>query len=330
MDLETVIIFDVIVETTPENLSNWLLSETYSKPTTGMDAEAIKRLPFPVVSVSDTDTGEQVEFVVMEGKVLSPQPGCPHTRFILNMIKVKENWGPRIINKAVSIEIRELTPQRVQVVGKCLIPFKKPMRIMLENLLRNFLLINNGWTEKVYYHAYRKITRANMEATFMDFNRFETCKFKYPLLSVEFSIDSNDNIEFGLLGHLKHQVEAVMFGRVEITRYEENPCVRGICYLPQYEWASSYFKDLAKHLEIDIWEESESKKKRHKYPPGRPRNKNDDWASEQIYTEKRKPVDVYLEWLERIGERASTLANPHDSFYKAISPKRREKIEKTD
>ncbi len=55
---------------------------------------------------------------------------------------------------------------------------------------------------------------------------------------------------------------------------------------------------------------------------GRPRNAEDDWALAEVRTKRRKPEDVYPEWLTMIGERARILDDPHDSFNKAISLKR--------
>ena len=56
--------------------------------------------------------------------------------------------------------------------------------------------------------------------------------------------------------------------------------------------------------------------------PGRPRNLDDDWAFEQVRELGKDKNKIYQEWLERIGERAQLLANPRDSFNKAISMKR--------
>jgi hypothetical protein len=62
---------------------------------------------------------------------------------------------------------------------------------------------------------------------------------------------------------------------------------------------------------------------------GRPRNADDDWARTEVREKFRQPEDVFPEWLKRIGDRAETLADPRDSFYKAIRP-RRNKGEKTE
>jgi len=56
---------------------------------------------------------------------------------------------------------------------------------------------------------------------------------------------------------------------------------------------------------------------------GRPRYADDEWAYEQVNNEGRDPAEVYREWLERIGKRAERLADPHDSFKKAIRPRGR-------
>ena len=63
---------------------------------------------------------------------------------------------------------------------------------------------------------------------------------------------------------------------------------------------------------------------------GRDRDAVNDWAYEQVRIMNRRPKDVYPEWLVRIGKRANTLADPRDSFNKAIKPGRLKKTEKTD
>lgn len=55
---------------------------------------------------------------------------------------------------------------------------------------------------------------------------------------------------------------------------------------------------------------------------GRPRNANDDWAYEQVRVLGRDKHTVYNEWLEKIGDRRTSLSSPKDSFNKAVSPKR--------
>jgi hypothetical protein len=54
---------------------------------------------------------------------------------------------------------------------------------------------------------------------------------------------------------------------------------------------------------------------------GRPRNPDDDWAYEQVRVKRRNREEVYREWLERIGDRATSLADRRDSFNKAIKPR---------
>ncbi|RPH75941.1 hypothetical protein EHM76_00420 [bacterium] len=56
--------------------------------------------------------------------------------------------------------------------------------------------------------------------------------------------------------------------------------------------------------------------------PGRPRNVDDDWALDQVRQYGRNHGEVYKEWLGRIGDGANALADPEDSFEKAISLKR--------
>lgn len=56
---------------------------------------------------------------------------------------------------------------------------------------------------------------------------------------------------------------------------------------------------------------------------GRPRIADDDWAFYQVHFLKRPADEVYHDWLKRIGERREALANPRDSFNKAIRLRRR-------
>ncbi len=62
---------------------------------------------------------------------------------------------------------------------------------------------------------------------------------------------------------------------------------------------------------------------------GRPRNLDDEWARIEVRDKGRAPDEVYPEWLNRIGDRAKKLIDPHDSFSKAIRV-RRKKPEKID
>ena len=62
---------------------------------------------------------------------------------------------------------------------------------------------------------------------------------------------------------------------------------------------------------------------------GRPRNLDDNWAWTEVREKHRTPKEVYPEWLQRIGDRAKSLAQPRDTFNKAISPKRK-KTDETD
>lgn len=63
---------------------------------------------------------------------------------------------------------------------------------------------------------------------------------------------------------------------------------------------------------------------------GRPRLADDDWAYEQVRVNGRSLTDVYPEWLARIGSRAKALADPHNSFYKLMRYRDRDKMEKMD
>jgi hypothetical protein len=58
---------------------------------------------------------------------------------------------------------------------------------------------------------------------------------------------------------------------------------------------------------------------------GRPRDPNDDWAYEQVALGGRPRPEVYREWLVRIGERATQLTDPQDSFRRAITARRQER-----
>jgi hypothetical protein len=57
---------------------------------------------------------------------------------------------------------------------------------------------------------------------------------------------------------------------------------------------------------------------------GRPRNEDDNWAYEQVRRLGRQLADVYPEWLNRIGDRANSLADPYDSLKKAIKRRTRD------
>lgn len=52
---------------------------------------------------------------------------------------------------------------------------------------------------------------------------------------------------------------------------------------------------------------------------GRPRDPNDDWAYQQVAGLGRPRPGVYREWLLRIGERASLLADPQHTFDQALA-----------
>lgn len=56
---------------------------------------------------------------------------------------------------------------------------------------------------------------------------------------------------------------------------------------------------------------------------GRPRSADDEWARQQVQEIGRARNEVYVEWLERIGERGDLLANPKESFAKLIKKKRK-------
>lgn len=69
----------------------------------------------------------------------------------------------------------------------------------------------------------------------------------------------------------------------------------------------------------------EPEERRKPIEGGRPRNADDDWAYEQVHVQKRPADEVYHEWLKLIGKRSEALANPQDSFKKAIRSRRRSK-----
>lgn len=54
---------------------------------------------------------------------------------------------------------------------------------------------------------------------------------------------------------------------------------------------------------------------------GRPRNSDDEWAREQVQVLGRPKLEVFQEWKTRIGERAKVLADPQESFDKAVGKK---------
>jgi hypothetical protein len=58
---------------------------------------------------------------------------------------------------------------------------------------------------------------------------------------------------------------------------------------------------------------------------GRPRNLDDEWAWKEVNEKGRPPREVYTEWVCRIGERVSSLADPYDSFKKATKRRGRKR-----
>jgi len=58
---------------------------------------------------------------------------------------------------------------------------------------------------------------------------------------------------------------------------------------------------------------------------GRPRDEDNDWAFEQIYVLHRPHCEVYQEWLARRKEHRKfmQLADPYDSFKKALNTRRK-------
>jgi len=65
-------------------------------------------------------------------------------------------------------------------------------------------------------------------------------------------------------------------------------------------------------------------------PGGRPRNPDDDWACREVRQKNRPPHEVYPEWKERIGSRYDNLMDPQESFKKATSRSRWNRIQELD
>jgi len=62
--------------------------------------------------------------------------------------------------------------------------------------------------------------------------------------------------------------------------------------------------------------------KEGKRKPGKPRNKDHEWAREQVYKLGRPPNEVYPEWVERIGsDRALALSDDRDLFRQLLKTK---------
>jgi len=91
------------------------------------------------------------------------------------------------------------------------------------------------------------------------------------------------------------------------------------------EWTSpDDYKDLdAKRAAQIIQSTVRSEMRQRKLRGGRPRNSNDDWACQQVWEQGREGNKVYGEWLNRIDPvRRGNLADPKDSFKKAVSKRR--------
>ncbi len=58
---------------------------------------------------------------------------------------------------------------------------------------------------------------------------------------------------------------------------------------------------------------------------GRPRLAVNEWAYEQVWVKGRERQEVFREWRERIGSKKALLADPRDSFNKAVREKSRKK-----
>lgn len=82
-------------------------------------------------------------------------------------------------------------------------------------------------------------------------------------------------------------------------------------------------------LERLEWVESDALTKQDT-PRGRPRYKANDWAYEQVHMHGNKPTDIYNEWEDRLRsemppEQFDMLADPKDSFTKAIRQRKKRK-----
>ena len=65
----------------------------------------------------------------------------------------------------------------------------------------------------------------------------------------------------------------------------------------------------------------ESVKKARFRDSGRPQYPENAWAYQQVNELGRDPMDVYPEWCKRAANRVKELADPMESFKKAIKPK---------
>lgn len=92
--------------------------------------------------------------------------------------------------------------------------------------------------------------------------------------------------------------------------------------------AAAWFDALL--AELRRWAVTPTAPQRPERKGGRPRNADDDWAWEQVNELGRDPREVYPEWLSRIGKRQNRLADPEDSFDKAVKPTRGKKREDSD
>jgi len=88
------------------------------------------------------------------------------------------------------------------------------------------------------------------------------------------------------------------------------------------EWLEGHAELEDSSILLDIIEYGEE----YRGKPGRRRDPDNEWAYEQVRWLKRDPAEVYLEWLERIRQRGKELADPRDSFNKAIKPRKKKNM----
>jgi hypothetical protein len=96
------------------------------------------------------------------------------------------------------------------------------------------------------------------------------------------------------------------------------------------ELAPIWAKIKAELIRLGLVIEAEPAQEDPQRKGGRPRNVDDDWAWQRVNVLSCDSRVVYLEWLERIKAKKRKLADPHDSFEKAIKPSRGKKREETE
>jgi PIN domain nuclease of toxin-antitoxin system len=217
-----------------------------------------------------------------------------------------------------------------------------------------------GRTEFIFSHNFmgdlgkiRLQVLPNNECRFTSFNpakpsRYDGCKYLYsyhflhgnPFHVFQYLVDREELVnEIGGASFLSMELnQEINDGRLELGENAKEiikEAMKQIDFIlfqlnQMRSEAYQYILDLiiSNLRQHEIWPNQEINVRKGKI--GRPRNIDDDWAYTQVRLLNREPKEVYPEWLSRIGFRENTLADPRDSFNKAIKPRKLKKGEETD